>query len=306
MAPPPSVHVFFNPKSGPIRVQCREEIARLFAAHACPCRITQLTGHIDIASILRQSPSTIAVAAGGDGTVNAVVNAAALTGNPIGVLPVGTLNHFARDLRLPLTLPEAVRAIATGDCFLVDAAELSAPGLAPRLFVNNSSLGAYPAMVIDRERLRRTGWNKQLSLLWASARAFVRFRILHVDLTVHGRVRHCATPFLFVGNNEYRMAGLQTGSREDLTNARLLVYLAPGANRLAILRLTLAALLGRAHTIPEFEEFCVDDLSIHLHHRRIRVALDGEVLRVRGPLHYRIRPALLKVMHPAEPHPEPQ
>ena len=306
MAAQRSVHVFFNPKSGPVRVECREEIARLFAEYACPCKITELTGNVDIAAILRHSPDTIAVAAGGDGTVNAVVNAAALNGNAIGVLPIGTLNHFARDLRLPLTLPEAVHAVATGDCFLVDAGELSAPGVAPRLFVNNSSLGAYPAMVIDREHLRRTGWNKHLSLLWASARAFVRFRILHVDLTVHGRVRHCATPFLFVGNNEYRMAGLQAGSREDLTNARLLVYLAPGANRLAILRLTLAALFGRAHTVPEFEELCADDFSVQVRHRRFRVAIDGEVLRLRGPLHYRIRPGLLKILHPAENYPELQ
>jgi diacylglycerol kinase family enzyme len=288
------VQVFLNPRSGSAGRREAQDIARLFEAAGCRCEVTRLEPQVDVAAVLRAwPPETIAVAAGGDGTVNAVANAVARTGNCMGVLALGTLNHFARDLGLPLRLDEAVRVIAEGAPRRVDAGEVNG-----RVFVNNSSLGAYPAMVMDRERLRRGGWNKWLSLAWATLRAFLRFRCLQVELTVEGELRQATTPFLFVGNNEYRMAGMQIGTREHLNKGRLFLYLAPGANRLGVLKLTLAALFGRVRQVPEFEEFCLEEFSVHVHvhGRRLRVSLDGEVRRMRGPLYYRIRPGALQVI----------
>jgi diacylglycerol kinase family enzyme len=304
-----AVLVFLNPRSGhhhghaadaDAEDQHAAAILRLFVARQVPCRLIPLSRSLDLFALLRDAPpGTIAVAAGGDGTVNAVANAAARTNTPMAVLPLGTLNHFARDLGLPLPLEAAIDLIATGTPRPVDLAEVNA-----LRFVNNSSLGAYPAMVMDRERLKRSGWNKWISLAWASLRAFFRLRQLHVELTVQGHVRHVTTPFLFVGNNEYGIEAARLGRREHLTGGRLFLYLAPNASRRGVARLTLAALIGRIRHLPDLEELCVDHFSVHVRGRRIRVSLDGEVRRIRGPLHYRILPAGLSVIQPDLPQPE--
>src|SRR4051812_44354533 len=104
----------------------------------------RLTGR---ASELAGAGAPMVVAAGGDGTVNAV--AAALIGRrtAMGVLPLGTLNHFAKDLGLPLDLPAAAAVIARGRVSQVDVGAVNG-----RCFINNSSIGLYPTLVEDRER----------------------------------------------------------------------------------------------------------------------------------------------------------
>ena len=89
------------------------------------------------------------VAGGGDGTVGSVAGALAGTDRPLGVLPLGTLNHFAKDLRIPLGLEEAARNVCEGREARVDVGEVNG-----QVFVNNSSLGLYPRIVRRRERLQ--------------------------------------------------------------------------------------------------------------------------------------------------------
>jgi diacylglycerol kinase family enzyme len=282
---PPFVRVFLNPRSGQnaalshaAQSKARDLIA-LFAAQGCRAEITLLTPNADPKSLAASdSPEIAYIAAGGDGTVNAVANAVAGTPRAMGVLPEGTLNHFARDLQLPLELEAAVAVIAQRHTLPIDAAEVN--GL---LFVNNSSLGAYPAMVLDRERMRKRGRNKWASLVAASFRAFLRFRCLRVEMTVAGLQRTCITPFLFVGNNEYCLEGLQIGRREHLDQGRLALYLAPGASRLSVLRMAFAAIFGRLKETPQYEEILTEEFTVHVRGRRLRVSLDGEVRRMPGP-----------------------
>jgi diacylglycerol kinase family enzyme len=158
-------------------------------------------------------------------------------------------------------------------------------------------------MVLDRERMKKRGRNKWASLVAASFRAFLRFRCLHVEMTVAGQRRACTTPFLFVGNNEYCVEGLQIGRRNHLDRATLALYLAPGATRAHILRMAFAVLLGSLKEGPQFEELSTGEFTVHVRgRRRLRVSLDGEVRRMPGPLRYRILPGALHVLTP-EPQP---
>ena len=86
-----------------------EGICKLFAGHHCPCELTILNRELDLPALAASDPiSTVWVAAGGDGTINCIAHAIRGTGRWMGVLPVGTLNHFAQDLKIPLRLTEAV------------------------------------------------------------------------------------------------------------------------------------------------------------------------------------------------------
>jgi YegS/Rv2252/BmrU family lipid kinase len=234
----------------------------------------------------------IAVAAGGDGTVNAVVSALVGTDVPLGILPVGTLNHFAKDLGIPLDLEQAVRLITQGVRRQVDVGEVNGA-----VFVNNSSLGVYPRIVALRSRWHATGLGKWVAVLWASLtvlrrRPFMGVRIRTTEDTLLRR-----TPFVFVGNNEYRMAGLKAASRESLTGGRLAVYVMHAERRRSLLVLGWRVLLRGVDRVPELELFLVEEAVIETR-RRVSVALDGEVRGMAPPLTYRIRPLALTVIAP--------
>ena len=290
------VRLFFNKKSGHGSGDM-QSIVQLLSEHNCTCELTEVKPGVNIASFAaREDPRVAFLAAGGDGTVNAIANAVARTGRAMGVLPVGTLNHFAKDIGLPLELDAAVKVAASRDVRSVDIAEVNGS-----YFVNNSSLGMYPQTVIERERMQKNGWNKWASLVAASIRAFLRFRHLEVELTLEGERKRCRTPFLFVGNNEYCMEGMRLGSRERLDRQELWLFLAPGVTRGGMLRLAMRSFFGRTQSDPHFEAFKVREFTVNVRRgRRIRVSLDGEVRKFAGPLHYRIHPGALQVLCPPE------
>jgi diacylglycerol kinase family enzyme len=251
----------------------------------------------EIAAAVQRARDTgcIAIAAGGgDGTLNAVASHLVGTGMPLGILPLGTLNHFAKDLGIPLALDEAVRNLATGRPRLVDVGEVN-----DRIFLNNSSLGLYPDIVHDREKQqRRLGRGKWPAAIWATLAALRRYPILSVTLRVHGERLWRRTPFVFIGNNEYRMDGLSIGERACLDCGTLSLYVAQHPGRLGLLRFAFRALCGRLAQERDFDILLAPEMEIATHHRHLRVATDGEVNVMKTPLRYRVRPGALTVLVP--------
>jgi diacylglycerol kinase family enzyme len=293
----PPVTVLLNPAAGGSRGGPEGEIARLFAAAGWQAEIHMLRSGHDPADAARTAGAggSIVVAAGGDGTVSRVAAGVIAVDGTLGVLPLGTLNHFAKDLHIPLELDEAVRTVAAGRVGRVDVGEVN-----DRLFVNNSSIGLYPNFVHVRDQLRRQGHRKWTAMAIATARVLRRYRGVRVRLDEGGRERVWRTPFVFVGNNEYAVDGINLGSRASVDRGRLFVYLAPRVRTRELPLLLLKALAGRAGRSGEFEIVASTELRVDTlrPHRRLRVALDGEVTKLATPLHYRTRPGALKVMLP--------
>jgi diacylglycerol kinase family enzyme len=291
-----SIRIFVNPRSGSPEAGSGRLIEH-FAALGCRAVCTPLKRSTLLRALASTDPLDMAyIAAGGDGTVSTVAAAIAGSGRALGVLPRGTLNHFARDLGLPLSMEEAAKVIVAGATRMVDAAELN--GI---IFVNNSSLGVYPAMASRRQRLRGVGWNRWTALVIASAKAFVRFREVEIELTAAGERRCCITPFVFIGNNRYCLDGSEgLGGRTQLDEGLLSIALAPGMSRVGSLRFLLLALTGRAGNAPELHQFQAEHARMTVRKPVLRVSLDGEVRRLRPPLEYRIRPGALRVLCPLE------
>ena len=294
----PSVTVLLNPAAGGIRLEGADgEIAKLFAAAGCEAEVHLLQKGHDPADAARDAcaAGSIVVAAGGDGTVSRVAAGVVEADGTLGVLPLGTLNHFAKDLHIPLELDAAVQTVAAGRVGRVDVGQVN-----HRLFVNNSSIGLYPSIVHVRDQLRRHGHWKWTAMAIATARVLHRYRGVRVRVEEGGREGVWRTPFVFVGNNEYTVDGINLGSRVSLDRGRLFVYLAPRVRTRHLPLLLLKALAGRAARSGDFEivssaELLVDTLRPHRH---LRVALDGEVMKMATPLHYQTRPGALKVMLP--------
>jgi diacylglycerol kinase family enzyme len=239
----------------------------------------------------------IVVAAGGDGTQSAVAAALAGTDTPMGVIAKGTLNHFAKDLGVPLDIPGAARVIVTGSTRAIDVAQVN-----ERVFVNNSSIGLYPHVVRHRDEVReRLGHGKWYAMLKAIVAIFRRFPLVRLRLHVNGESWERTTPFVFVGNNQYEIESLNLGRRAALDRGDLCVYFPNRTGRLGMLRLAFRALIGRLRQDKDFNALCATEVWIETGRRHIPVAFDGEVDQFAPPLHYRIRPKALKVILPEPP-----
>lgn len=246
-----------------------------------------------VADLVRQG-ATVVAAAGGDGTVNAVAAALVDTESALGVVPIGTLNHFAKDVGLPLEIDAAIEVLATGRAIAVDVGQVN-----DRIFVNNSGLGLYPDMVFNREQRQRRGASKWGAAVVESVRAFVRYRRLRLDIDVDGHRRHRHSPAVFVGNNDYSLDATLAAERRSLIGGHLCLYVAQTDTRLMLAWLALRALLGNPRADRALDKVVSDGFTIHSRHRRVRVSLDGEVTTLTPPLVYRSRPLALRVMVPA-------
>jgi len=248
----------------------------------------------ELAQRAARGPYEVLVAAGGDGTVNTVA-AAAIEGDKIlGVLPLGTLNHFARDLNIPFDLQAAANTIVAGHTATVDVAEVNS-----RIFLNNSSLGLYPIIVRERQKRERLGFQKWPAFFWATIQAFRRYPFLDVQLRVNGELLDRLTPFVFVGNNEYAMDLFNVGLRERLDRGTLSIYITHRTSRLKLIGLALRAVFGRLRDDKDFSALASDEVKIQTGRKRLRVAFDGEVDVMETPLRYRVRPGALRVIVPS-------
>jgi diacylglycerol kinase family enzyme len=242
---------------------------------------------------MRDGARTI-VAGGGDGTLSTVASVLVDTGVTLGVLALGTLNHFAKDQHIPLDLADAVRTVAAGHVERVDVGDING-----RIFINNSSLGIYPDIVRLREQQReRLGIGKWAALASATWLVLRRASTLSVRVDTGTDERVCCTPFAFIGNNEYVLEGFDIGARKTLQAGVLSLYTAQRTGRLGILRLVLRALLGRLHNATDFDALTAKNIVIETSRRTISVATDGEVSALATPLRYRSRPGALRVLVP--------
>jgi diacylglycerol kinase family enzyme len=221
----------------------------------------------------------------------------AQTGVPLGILPLGTLNHFAKDLGIPLHLKEAAEVIAKGETRAVDLAEVNG-----ETFINNSSIGIYPYMVIDRERRRAA---HKLAKWMAMVPAF--FRMLHhfprrrLRISAKGFARPYRTPCLFVGNNEYGMELFTFGRRHRLDAGELWFYVVKPRSPFEFFLMVCRLCFGRMDQARDLDTFHLDEAEVSAKTSRLFVALDGEVRIMHTPLHYRSRPQALRVIVPEAP-----
>ncbi len=272
-----------------------EEIARLCAELGTSATVVTVVNGAGIVPEARQAlvHGQLILAGGGDGTVNAVASTLAGTGCVLGVLPLGTCNHFAKDLGLPLDLSGAVRVALTGRVKAVDVGDVNG-----QMFLNNSSLGLYPHLVTGRLAEQKQGHRKWVALAMAAVSCLRHPLPLLVGLRLDGAdalVRR--TPLLFVGNNRYCMTGPHMGGRTRLDAGELWMCVAYDAGYARLLGMTVRALAGHVRQ-TDLEMRSMADLWVGMQRREVAVARDGEITKMPTPLHYRIRPAALRVMVP--------
>ena len=298
------VTVILNAAAGRGKDDALTERLVTFFEKSGPVNIHRVQGGQGIENLVAEAvrDRDYAVAAGGgDGTVGTVASGLVGSETALGVLPLGTLNHFAKDLGVPLDPDEAARTIATGRIRTVDVGEVNG-----RIFVNNSSLGLYPSVVRGREREQRLGRSKWVAFFWAALAVLKRHPSLTIRLECDdGQTVTRRTPLVFIGNNRYEMNGLKIGSRPRLDAGTLSVYLLHHERAVSLLRMGLEAVFGQLRRGVGFDFLSAHTVRIDVRRRKVHVATDGEVSTADPPLHYKIHPRALRVIVPAPEEPGP-
>jgi diacylglycerol kinase family enzyme len=272
-------------------------IEEIFRQRGKECMVVRVDAGMDIVAIasnaIREGADRV-VAGGGDGTLRAVSSALVGTGVPLGVLPAGTLNHFARDLEIPLDLEEAAAVAAEGTAVDLDVAEVNG-----HVFLNNSVLGLYPFYRGHRDLREAAGSDTFKSMLGAVVRTLRRYPRMTLRVQSRGLDLVRSTPYVMIANNEHAMEGFKPWARESITEGSLCVYILRDRTRLGLLRLLAKIVMGGRLVEEEFEPIRAAEVTIETRARRMQVSLDGEMLPLEVPLRYRSRPGQLKVLVPA-------
>jgi diacylglycerol kinase family enzyme len=239
----------------------------------------------------------VLVAVGGDGTITAVAEAAAAHGRRLGILPSGTFNFVARGLGIPEELDAAVEALIEGAARPMTVAEVNG-----RLFLNNASLGLYPAILREREGIYRRWGRSRIAAHWSVVKAvFGAFRPLHLRITVDGRVIRTRTPLVFVARSAFQLEryGLEGG--EAVRAGRFALFLAPDVPPLRLFLITLRLAFGGVRPGRDIELLVCDEIKVETTRRRLLVARDGERAPMEAPLNFRLRHEALSVIAPGPP-----
>ncbi|MGH6866382.1 MAG: diacylglycerol/lipid kinase family protein [Methyloceanibacter sp.] len=301
------VLVLLNSGAGALRKtpieSVQNDISAAFSQHGIAVEIVPVAG-ADLAMEAAQGLERAecgeigaVVVAGGDGSVQTVAAKLADTRVPLGILPLGTLNHLAKDLGIPLSIKEAAATIAAGYTRDIDLGEVNG-----ETFINNSSIGIYPYLVIARERRRAAHrFAKWMAMVPAFFRMLRHFPRRRLRISAEGWVQPYRTPCLFVGNNEYTTELLSFGKRPRLDKGTLWFYVVkprtPPDFFLMIWRLCFSHL----DQDRDLDRFTFSAAKIEAKSSRLPVALDGEVKVLRSPLNYRSRPGALRVIAPDKP-----
>jgi len=297
--------IVFNVHSGRGSAQAlREAIASACAAEGRAYRLFEVTRLHRLPERIREAVDAaraeagVVVAAGGDGTINAVVQALLGSGCALGVLPKGTFNYFSRTHAIPTDTGQALRVLLGAWPVPVQVGLVN-----DRVFLVNASLGLYARVLEDREVYKsRYGRSRWVALWSAVVTAMRRHPGWDLHIRWHGEEQFLRTPTLFVGNNALQLQQVGMPRPEAVEQGELTAIALRPSGRLAMFMLMLHGALSRLGDSDNVLHVSFRSMSVspvQSGRRRAKVATDGEVQRMDMPLHFRVAPEPLWLIKPA-------
>ena len=303
MQPAGTIHVVFNARSGRRDgTQAREEIEG--SLHASGRRFEVIQAGKDVPAVAERAARAaaegggIVVAAGGDGTLNAVAQAAFEADAAFGAVPLGTFNYFARENGIPLEPAAAAKLVAEGRVQPVQVGLVNG-----RVFLVNASLGLYPMLLEEREAFKRQygrrRWVALMAALWTVlTRAHPR---ILVRITTGGEGREVRASTLFVGNNPLQLAHLGIREAQAVEDGQLAAIRVRPANSWGMIKILFHGAVGRLGAADGVEAFAFREMEVAPARpaRRpifLKVATDGESVRLKLPIVFSVAPRPLKLV----------
>ncbi len=237
------------------------------------------------------------IVAGGDGTINTVLQAVLPTGCLFGILPQGTFNYSGRAHGIPLEIEASTRALIDAQVKPVQVGLLN-----DRAFLVNASVGLYPQLLEEREAYKQQYGRNRAVALWAGLRTLMREqRQLTLEIEHDDRVELIRTPTVFVGNNPLQLQQVGLPEADAVERRRLAAVIVKPISNGALLSLAVRGALGRLGDAANVRDFEFKTLTVCPLIRRqdtIRVATDGEIWQARIPLKFTVAPQWLHLLVP--------
>jgi diacylglycerol kinase family enzyme len=236
----------------------------------------------------------VVIAGGGDGTINAVAAELAGSSKPMGVLPLGTFNYFAREIGVPSELEEAFQACFEGETRAVTVGEVNG-----RMFLNNASIGLYPIILSIRERAYQRWGRRKIAAYWSVLQGLLRPHLnLNLTITTGGEQRDIRTPLMFVARNAVQLEEFRVPGTRCVTEDGFSVYALKPMDKLGLLRFAWRAVTRKLEPQYDFDMFCADAMRVDSRRILRTVAFDGERVKMLAPLEFRVCRHSLSVVVP--------
>lgn len=236
----------------------------------------------------------VVVAAGGDGTLNAVAAQLMGTDIPMGIFPLGTFNYVARLLNIPLDLLKAAEAIAKGKIREVHVAQIN-----DHIYLNNASLGLYPLFIQRRELYNRRFGRFALNAYTSGLDVLIRDRKeLKLEIEVDGKKYPVKTPLIFFGNNQLQLAEMNLRIAESAAKGKVAGVVVAKSDKRTLFKILWQLMRGNLDQAPDVYSFSADEVKIYSKRKKLTVALDGEIVEMQPPLKISVRKNALKIMVP--------
>lgn len=299
-------HIVSNAGSGSKDArEAREQIEAVLSAAGRPHEFILIEDPRGLASVARQAVDAAVksggavVVAGGDGTINSVMQAVLPAGLPFGIIPQGTFNYSSRAHGIPLDTTEAARSLLGASIKPVQVGLVN-----ERAFLVNASLGLYPELMQDREEYKRQYGRYRTVALWSGLMTLLReHRRLVVEIERDGGRERLRTTTIFVGNNALQLERLGLDEADAVNRWRLAGAIVQPAGTAELLGLAVRGLLGRLGEDERVNEFAFQSMTVRplsgVGKRGLKVAVDGEICWCRPPITFRVAPRALKLLVPA-------
>ena len=297
--------IIYNQKSGFHAAQqdeVYEHLMTFWTQHGFEIQVFELNQKVDFDEMMKSVLSRhqqadlrgVVVAAGGDGTLNAVAKRLMHTNIPMGVIPLGTFNYVARVLDIPIDVFAAADVIATGKFREVHVATIN-----DQIYLNNASLGLYPLFIKKRELYNQHFGRFPLNAYTSGLDVLLReHKSLKLSINVDGQKYPVATPLIFFGNNQLQLCDMKLRIAECTANGKLAGVVVAKSDRFSLLKMLLKLIQGKIEQTPDVYTFCAENITVGCKKDKVTVAIDGELMELETPLNFSVQKSSLKVMVP--------
>ncbi|HEY0157315.1 MAG TPA: diacylglycerol kinase family protein [Thermoanaerobaculia bacterium] len=288
--------LFLNARAGTFSAAEESDVRTV--AYENGLRVVDIQPEVDVRRVVREALDAglkTFVVAGGDGSVHHVAQALVNTDGVLGVVPIGSVNHLARDLDIPIGDWRAAMEIAVrGELRQIDVGRVNG-----RYFLNSVMLGLYPTISAFRERFRslHSRWRAYFKAFRLALRHFP-----HVSLVVevNGQVETFRTQMFVVAVNAYDLSAAGVVSpKTSFNDGRVSIYTLSFMSRPQFIRAAAQYFRGKIGQVQGFRSIRTSQLNVDTGKRRLRISVDGELMDLGTPLQIVAVPSSLLVRAPA-------
>jgi YegS/Rv2252/BmrU family lipid kinase len=293
------IFVVMNPMAGSCTA---DDVRQALDRHISPpgeYEIYETTGQDDedVVAIVRDAVDrgfTIIAAAGGDGTVSEVAEGLIETDIPMGIIPVGTANVFARELELPLSLDEACAALAGPQT----TTRIDAMKVGDKYFILQIGIGIDALMIRDTERAAKRRFGRA-AYLWTAFTRLVGYQPVRFTIVADGtRSRPRASQVLVANGGVLGIPPFRWGPHISPDDGRIDVCVVSARTALDYAGLIWHTLLGQQRRDRNVRYYGARQSIVISTDKPMPVQADGEIIG-ETPLQIKVIPHAIQVVVPA-------